>query len=81
MAVATSRMQGTLNNNGAGFLAKKVKKGQMKTINTRSKIESPEEKLRNDGIILQKNVLDKELYDWAMKPWHDIKAKYANVCA
>lgn len=47
---------------------------------SRSKIESPEEKLLNDEIIFQKNVLDKELYDWAMNPWHDIKVKYANVC-
>jgi hypothetical protein len=33
----------------------------------------------NDEIIFQKNILDKELYDWAMNPWHDIKVKYANV--
>ncbi|MDA9787760.1 hypothetical protein N9D57_03360, partial [bacterium] len=70
-------------------ILKKLAKNKAKKLNpdkitkprkSRSKIESPEQKLLNDGIILQKNVLDKELYDWAMNAWHDIKVKYANVC-
>lgn len=61
--------------------AKKLKAAKVtKPRKSRSRIESPEEKLLNDGIILQKNALDKELYEWAMNPWHDIKVKYANVC-
>ncbi|CAL6336527.1 unnamed protein product [Bathycoccus prasinos] len=71
------------------YILKKLAKNKAKKLSpakitkhrkSRSKVESPEDKLLNDGIILQKNVLDKELHEWAMNPWHNIKVKYANVC-
>ncbi len=70
-------------------ILKNLAKGKAKKLNpskitkptkSRSKSESPEEKLLHNGILLRRNVLDKELYDWAMIPWQDIKFKYANAC-
>ena len=52
-----------------------------KSRKSRPRKELPQEKLLVDEIILQRNTLDKKLYEWAMIPWRSIKVQYESICA